>query len=144
MFQYADVIVNNSQYYYDSNGLTNYTSNAQFINGKLITDSSAVKYKFAFNDDKTINYVNIKVTNATEFGTSASYTINYELNTNNTIAKRIIKTGRRNNALYTDVLKYDADKRYIGFDRYDSKSNQLLYTVTYSFFSIEDLPPTDN
>ena len=113
------------------------------LTGKNETDSGVIKYTATYSGANAIEEVKIKmpnVFNSPSFG--ILYTITYDFN-DGLIAKRYIKQGRHSELVYTDVYNYDQRKRCIGFTRYNAKTKEETFTVSFDYYKIADLPEAE-
>ena len=107
--------------------------------GKLDTDTGTIKFKAFYINDSLVEKVQIKMPFSEQNESVKLYTITYDFNAN-TITKRSIKVGRHSELAFTDIYEYDSRTNCTGFTRYNAKTNQEVFKVSYDYFHINDLP----
>jgi hypothetical protein len=70
--------------------------------------------------------------------------LSYTFRTDGLLETRIISEFRKHNPLFRDVYSYDEQKRCNGFIRYALPDNTPISKLTYEFYSLNELPVTDN
>ncbi|MBN8836543.1 MAG: hypothetical protein J0I09_04755 [Sphingobacteriia bacterium] len=114
------------------------------VTGKIETDSGNIRYKCHYYNNFDVKYIEIKIPNTQGNIEPHIYNITYEKDAAGLITKRYISSGRKRIKMYVDVYNYDELKRCSGFTRFDAKTNKIILTTEFNFYSIDDLPPTDN
>jgi hypothetical protein len=106
------------------------------VTAKLKIDIGNIKYTATYATAININDVEIKVPESVH---NRLFNVKYEVD-KETIKKRFVYLGRKKTPLYTDIYNYDDEQKLIGFVRYDSKTNQEIFKLSYQFFDVTDLP----
>lgn len=113
------------------------------VTGKIETDSGNIRYKCYYDNNFDVDHIQIKIPNALGDSEVHFFTLTYDKNADGLIAKRYINSERKRRPMYVDVYHYDALNRCSGFTRFDAKTNKEIVTVEYTFYALDDLPPTD-
>ncbi len=108
------------------------------------TDTGDIKYK-ALYTGSVLQSVEIRLPGDANgaFGKTI-YHVQYQLDDTGRLVERMITVGRKKLPLYKDKLEYDNRKRLIKLVRHDATSNEIIMQVSYDFYTMNDLPPTDN